>query len=452
MEISEGTAVDGKYLVGLACNVSGGMGALVHVKLLQGNSTYPLVMKYCKDQDPENIQRFKREVRLLQEFVGNTKIVEILAAGLEHEPPYYVMRYYSQGDLLSLVPRIRSDLAFQESVFYRMLDCIDELHSKNTFHRDIKPQNFLVDAERIVVSDLGLSTELDSSTAFTKSSKFWGTPGYLPPEFHNKGGFKNAGVASDVFMLGKTFYVLLSGRDPMYLVEDDIHGAIFAVIDRCCALSSDARYSSLASLRQSLRAAYDILLERVIGPKKAGQLLRAISDRLKSQSKFVTSEVREFVEQLAMLELGDQLQICSDIPATLFKVLAQEPFRHEVGPFLAVYRLFVEAGQYGFGFAETIADNLQPLVESSSLAHTDRAFALKLAIHAAARMNRFAAMDTCRLIIRNISDENLGMRVREILLEYKDSFVANVEPVGCRSAAVRNALQEIRDQVRSEPF
>jgi len=60
------------------------------------------------------------------------------------------------------------------------------------------------------------------------------------------------------------------------------------------------------------------------------------------------------------------------------------------------------------------------------------------------RMHRFAAMDTCRKLIRGIDDEELGMRVREVLVQYADTFAGETEPVGCESTAVRNALQEIQ--------
>ena len=54
-----------------------------------------------------------------------------------------------------------------------------------------------------------ISTEIGSETGFTRSSAYWGTHGYIPPEFLT-GGFKHADAPGDVFMLGKTFYVLLS--------------------------------------------------------------------------------------------------------------------------------------------------------------------------------------------------------------------------------------------------
>ena len=154
------------------------------------------------------------------------------------------MKYYPDGDLRNLAPLLERDLLAQETLIIQLIDCIQELHARNEFHRDIKPQNFLLDGTNVVVSDFGLTTEIGSATAFTRSSVFWGTHGYIPPEFLT-GGFKNADAVGDIFMLGKTIYNLLTNRDPLYLVGDDMPAPLFHVIERCCSIRKESRYQSL---------------------------------------------------------------------------------------------------------------------------------------------------------------------------------------------------------------
>ena len=245
-----GTVVDSRYIVTDLCSNAGGMGTLMHVKEV-GGSHPTLVLKYCKLTSEESLSRFRREVRVMQQFIDNSYVMPVLFANLQHSPPYFVMPLYEHGDLIRHAPSLRNDLPTLEIYFNRMIDCLSQLHDKGILHRDIKPQNFLLSGHSLVVSDLGLCSELDSATAFTKSSVFWGTQGYLPPEFLN-GGFKEADVAGDVFMLGKTFYVILSGRDPTYLVNDNIPSPLVPIIERCCAISKASRYQTLASLRQSI--------------------------------------------------------------------------------------------------------------------------------------------------------------------------------------------------------
>ncbi|HEY8716358.1 MAG TPA: protein kinase [Candidatus Acidoferrum sp.] len=205
----KGSIVNGKYRVEGLCSDAGGMGAIQFVTPVAGALGYQIVLKYCRQGDEESTKRFRREVRLLATFKGNSKVVQIVDQDLDHNPPYFVMKYYPEGDLSKLTSQLSTSLDLQENIFLQMIDCIQELHSRGTFHRDIKPQNFLMSNSRVLVSDFGLTTEIGSKTAFTRSSKFWGTHGFIPPEFLN-GGFKYADAAGDVFMLGKTIYVMLS--------------------------------------------------------------------------------------------------------------------------------------------------------------------------------------------------------------------------------------------------
>ena len=288
--------IDERYIVRGICSEVGGMGSLLFVNRKSKPTEPQLVLKYCKQAGEEVLARFRREVRLMKQFKGNSRVVQILHSNLEHDPPYFVMQHFSDGDLTKIAPAIHSDLVAQEITFNQMIDCVAELHAQNVFHRDIKPQNFLLDKGEIAVSDLGLSTQFDSSTMLTRSSMHWGTPGFLPPEFASAGGFKNADASGDVFMLGKTFYFLLCGRDPTYLLPDEIPGPLFAVIERCCALTKTSRYQDLASLRQSLTAAYDVLLGRAVGSALAARTLRSIMDRLTASSQYQPPEVKKFVD------------------------------------------------------------------------------------------------------------------------------------------------------------
>ena len=213
--------IDDRYIVKGVCSETGGMGTLLFVNRTNRPTGPVRVLKYCKQPSEEILKRFRREVRLMKQFKGNSRVVQILYSNLDHDPPYFVMQYFPDGDLTKTLNIIRSDLDAQEVTFNQMIDCVAELHAQDVFHRDIKPQNFLIEDGSVVISDLGLSTEIDSSTMFTRSSMYWGTPGYLPPEFSSAGGFKNADASSDVFMLGKTFYYLLCGRDPTYLLPDE---------------------------------------------------------------------------------------------------------------------------------------------------------------------------------------------------------------------------------------
>lgn len=383
-------------------------------------------------------------MRLLGTFKGNSKVVQIHDKNLKHDPPYFVMRLYPDGDLVAHVESIRNSLKTQEDKILQIIECVQQLHARDEFHRDIKPQNFLMDGDDIVVSDFGLTTEIGSDTAFTRSSSYWGTHGYIPPEFLT-GGFKHADAPGDIFMVGKTIYTLLTGRDPLYLVEDDIPSPIFHVIERCCAITKEQRYQSLAELKQSIVSAYDVLLGRAGSLGQVKQLLSSINDRLEQKGKYRSEEILEFIEQLSLLDESDQVQVCHEIPRRIFGVLGQTPVIGGLDSFLAVYEKLVEGQDYSWSYAETIALNIKKLFLSPDASLRQKAKALELGIRAAEYMNRFAAMDTCKSLIASVTDDELGLQVARVITNHRDGFAGGIEPSECNCDAIRNALRQIQE-------
>jgi len=261
MNFEKGDLVDGRFTVKGICNDSGGMGQILFVEDADGELDGTLALKYCREDGEEYIKRFKREVRLMEKFSGNSRVVDTIYRNIENDPPYFVMKYYLKGDLTTIIDELTEDVVRQEEVFNQMIDCLSELHSKGVYHRDVKPQNFLIDDDSILVSDFGLGMEPNSISRFTNSSVSWGSEGYLPPEFHN-GGFKHADETGDIFMLGKSFYALLTRQNPTYLMDSGLHPALFNVIERACELDKNRRYQTLSEMKQALQMAYDVIIGR----------------------------------------------------------------------------------------------------------------------------------------------------------------------------------------------
>lgn len=438
-----GDTIDSKYLVENICNDTGGMGTILFVKAINNDPGFRIVLKYCKELSDEHQQRFRREVRLLSEFKGNSKIVDLLDFNLTHDPPYFVMKYYERGDLSAIRSKIEGSHSEQEKYFNAMIDCVAELHQRDKYHRDIKPQNFLLDDGRVLLTDLGLSKELDSKSVATKSSAFWGTQGYVPPEFLT-GGFKHIGASSDIFQLGKSFYNLVTGRDVQYLVGDGIPDSLFHLIEKCCAVDKARRYQDLAALKQSLKAVYDVLLSRADSFGKTRLQLISIQERLDVERKFFTEDVKNFIDNLVNLDYQEKETICFELNTAFFQVVKQALLQTHLTQFLAVYEEVVKSGNYGWSYAEVIANRMSILFSESSLSVASRAKALELAVYAADHQNRFAAMNTCKSMLRGIKDNELGLRVRELITDYPDSFITKVEPTECSCDAVRQALREVK--------
>ena len=439
-----GHVVDERFLVTGICSETGGMGSILHVVDQTDSTSTQRVLKYCKDGSPASLQRFQREVRLMYSFSGSSHVMTVHHFNVEHAPPYFVMDFYAQGDLFNLAGKIQSDMACQEWVFHAMLDCIEALHEKDVFHRDIKPQNFLFNGERLVVSDLGLSTQVDSLTQFTRTTEYGGTLSYLPPEFLN-GGFKHADALGDIFMLGKSFYALLTGLDPilLHLAHEQIPRQLRPIIDRCCRPLKDQRYQSIEALRVSLRHAYDAINGRETGRPTAFGLWTTIEAHYSNNNSFSEADVRRFIDELQTLDEEDTKQIALKLSYELFGFVAHQMPEDYLAAFLKSYRVMVDSGDYGWSYAETIARGMEAVFYSSHASLTNRTEALRIAIIGAHNMNRYAAMDKCMDMVTSIDDDELAAHVHDLIIEYKETFIAGTDQAKCKSIAIRNALYTV---------
>jgi hypothetical protein len=418
------------------------MGSVLLVHDLKTGSG-PLALKYCKEDTDEHQKRFRREARLMQEFADNQKVVQLLDSSLEHDPPYIVMPFYADGDLRTLSPTIGTDPSLQEIVFLQMIDCINELHRRNTFHRDIKPQNFLRSGAAVVVSDFGLSMELASRTLFTRSSQYWGTQGYIPPEFLEPGGFKNATAESDIFMLGKSFYALATGRDPTFINDAILPKPLTVVIDKCCQIDPAKRFHSIAELRQALVAAFDVLLKRTDAHGEGDFLLDQILEQLKTEDRYDPGKVSGFLERFATLAVPARWALVSKFEKALFVVLAEPTFRHQLMGFLRQYEEVVLSEPSGFGYAEVVADAMEVVFRRSDDSDA-RAKAFEIAVKMATRMNRFAAMDTCVAMAASVHlNDPVGAGVAAVILQNPEDFLKNIEPVNLKNSDIRRAVASI---------
>ncbi len=438
-----GEIIDCRYIVQNICSNSGGMGTILFVEDMNQKYPFQIVLKYCKNTNPNAMNSFIRETRYMTDFTGNTKVAQIVENNLEHIPPYFVMKFYKQGDLSKVMSEIQTDIAFQEQIFFQAIDAIQELHNKGFQHRDIKPQNFLFDGEKVVVSDLGLAKEIGAGTTFTMSNEAWGTESYSPPEYRI-GGFKESSPSSDIFMLGKTFYNLLTDRDPVYLMNDNIHPAIYQIILRCCEISKDNRYQTLNDLKQDFKLAYDVILQRADGYGEANQKLSAIINSINTQKTYDPETVQSFLSLISKIPQEEKSPLFYNIPMLFFVLIAQPEFSSYTMHFLNDYEKFALYAVGTWSYAETVADNMKVLFDKS-LNLSLKIKALEVAISCAIEANRFAAMETCSKIIRDISDNNLGSAVAVMLSKFSKYFITEIEVSECNCDSIRNKLKSLQN-------
>ena len=122
------------------------------------------------------------------------------------------MRLITSGSLADLIRRERLPLARSVAILRGVADALDYAHGKGIVHRDVKPQNVLLDeASRVYLADFGLAKMFESSGGLTASGMITGTPQYMAPE--QATGLK-VGPPADVYALGIVAYEMFTGRVP----------------------------------------------------------------------------------------------------------------------------------------------------------------------------------------------------------------------------------------------
>ncbi|HJQ35509.1 MAG TPA: protein kinase, partial [Thermoanaerobaculia bacterium] len=167
-------------------------------------------------RSPEDLERFKREIRLARK-ITHRNVLRTYDYG-EAEGVYFIsmefVRGYTLNELLDEAPQRQMPARASVGLTRQICRGLQAAHEQGIIHRDIKPQNVLIDAKgEVKLMDFGIArmAEAAEATAMTQQGLIVGTPHYMSPE-QVQG--KQLDARSDVYAMGVLMYEMLVGRRP----------------------------------------------------------------------------------------------------------------------------------------------------------------------------------------------------------------------------------------------
>jgi hypothetical protein len=160
---------------------------------------------------PEFVERFHREAEALG-AIDHPNIVRVLDYGASEDGPFIVMELVTGGTLGDLMrARGRVDQYDAARIAAGIADGLEAAHLRGVLHRDLKPDNVLLDSDgRPKIADFGIA-RLAAAAAITRTGELLGTPQYLAPE-QMSGDVVDE--RADLYALGVILYEMLTARQP----------------------------------------------------------------------------------------------------------------------------------------------------------------------------------------------------------------------------------------------
>lgn len=206
-----GQRIGGRYQV--SHQIGGGGMSVVYLAhdVILNRDVAIKILRYDFSNEEELHKRFQREA-LSATSLAHPNIVSVYDVGEDGEMHYIVMEYIKGKTLKKYIQEYAPlSPARAVHIMKQLTSAIAHAHENGIVHRDIKPQNIMVDENGDVkVTDFGIATSLNA-TALTQTNSVLGTVHYLSPE-QARGGIATA--KSDLYSLGIVLYELLTGELP----------------------------------------------------------------------------------------------------------------------------------------------------------------------------------------------------------------------------------------------
>jgi eukaryotic-like serine/threonine-protein kinase len=255
---------------------TGGMSSVFRARdrLLDRHVALKVLHQHYADDD-EHVARFRREARAVAQL-SHPHIVTVIDRGVDDGRQFIVFEYVEGENLKDLLRRAgRLPVRRAVELTIAVAEGLSFAHGQGLVHRDVKPQNVLLNEEGDVkVTDFGIAHSLDVDGGLTEAGTVLGTSDYISPE---QAGGRSVTPATDVYSLGIVLWELLAGEVPfpgdsfvavalrhvnepppsLLDVRPDVPVRLAAAVDRALAKHPADRFPSMESFAEELRLCLD---------------------------------------------------------------------------------------------------------------------------------------------------------------------------------------------------
>jgi len=272
-DTARGDAFVGKEIGGYQIVDQVGIGGMGRVfKAIQVSLNREVALKLLSTRltrDPAFVKKFGEEARAAAALT-HPNVIQVYDVGSDGNFHYYSMEYAQGGTVEELINRGEPiPVARAVEIIRDAAGGLLYAESLGIVHQDIKPQNLMIDKFNVAkIADMGLATSVEDAE---KGSEIVGTPHFISPERIRR---RDLDIRSDIYSLGCTFYMILTGRTPFLgettreillkqlkeeptpirEIRPDVPESVCNVVERMMRKESAERYPGIEALLEDLQS------------------------------------------------------------------------------------------------------------------------------------------------------------------------------------------------------